>query len=188
MTKIFVEFFNFRSKFSIFWSKIFFVHFVSQDLPLCKKSSFQFENLILYEFFSILAKNRKNQLTPPYFGPLSWPPYDPDLSRTNFIGSENDSWEFMQNFKSIYQIIKKLYAKRSRGGPIRPPPRTNRVKKHYFQSSGNILFVLDFVVISLCLSVCVSVCVYVCTRVVELFLNRCSHTRNHSRLESQKQI
>ena len=129
MTKIFVEFFYFRSKFSIFWSKIFYVHFVSQDLPLCKKSSFQFENLILYEFFSILVKNRKNQLTPPYFGPLSWPPYDPDLSRKNFIGSENDSQEFMQNFKSIHQIIKKLYAKRSRGGPIRPPPRTNRVKK-----------------------------------------------------------
>ena len=91
MTKIFVEFLNFWPKFSIFWSKIFFMDFVSLYLAFCKKLGPYFENLIFYQFLSILVEKGPIRLTPSYFGPLATPPYEPDLSRKNFIRSENDS-------------------------------------------------------------------------------------------------
>ena len=56
-----------------------------------QKADSYFENPIFYRFLSILVKNRKFRLTPPTLDPLSWPPYEPDLSRKNFIGSEKDT-------------------------------------------------------------------------------------------------
>ena len=130
MTKIFVEFFDFWPKYQIFRSEIFFTDSTPQNLPLCKKSASYLENLILYRFLSILVENCQFWVTPLTLDPMSWPPYDPDLSRKKFIWSEKDSWEFTGNFRSIPATIKKLFTKRSRGGRISRPPGSNRVKQH----------------------------------------------------------
>ena len=87
MTKIFVEFFDFGPKYQIFWSKFFFTDSTPQDLPLCEKSVSYFENLILYRFLSKMANFGWPPLT---LDPMSWPPYDPNLTQKNFIWSKKD--------------------------------------------------------------------------------------------------
>ena len=126
MTKIFVEFFDFWPKYRIFWSEIFFTDSTPQNLHLCKKSASYLENLILYRFLSILVENCQFWVTPVTLDPMSWSPYDPNLSRKNFIWSEKDSWEFIDNLRLIRATIKKLSTKRSRAFAPRDKNRVNK--------------------------------------------------------------
>ena len=65
----FCRIFRFWAEISNFLVQIFFTYFTPQDLPLCKKSAPYFENLIFYQFLSILVENCQFWVTPPYFGP-----------------------------------------------------------------------------------------------------------------------
>ena len=55
----------------------------------------------LYEILSILVENCPKSADTLFLDPLATPPYESEVSRKNFIGSENGFEEFTENFKSI---------------------------------------------------------------------------------------
>ena len=75
--------------------------FIHQGLSFCEKLYPYFENLIFYQFLSILVENCPNSADTLFLDPLATPPYESEVSRKNFIGSENGFEEFTENFKSI---------------------------------------------------------------------------------------
>ncbi len=120
---------KFLSNFSIFGRNIEFFgpKIFSQILHpktfLCAKIQLATWKTWFYiDFYRFWSKIANFGWPPLTLDPMSCPPYDPDLSRKNFIWSEKDSWEFTENFRSIRATIKKLFTKRSRGGYFSPPP------------------------------------------------------------------